>query len=160
MLALISRIRRLRPQFSLRALLLFMLVCALPCGWYARAERQRKAVETAFEGGGGLYPLFLYDHECAPSGAIDLVRYCDTHKPSARYSNLFHRPIILLAGVGHCRGLPSRLTGLSDIEVFLLIQPVQHEQTEYIRWQSLGELTSLEQIYLGNGRVRVKDRRR
>ena len=55
-------------QFSLRTLLIFMLVCAVACAWLGRMieqkRRERGAVEAIRKAGGSV----LYDYQVQPSG--------------------------------------------------------------------------------------------
>jgi len=62
--------RRRRYQFSLRTLLVFMLLCGAGLGWLAmkmqRAKRQREAVEGIREAGGGVF----YDYQLDETSAL------------------------------------------------------------------------------------------
>jgi hypothetical protein len=60
--------KRRRFQFSLRTLMIFVLLCAVPCGWLAarmqRARRQKSAVDEIVKEGGWVE----YDYEIDASG--------------------------------------------------------------------------------------------
>ena len=115
-------------------------------------------METAFDAEFDYLPLpmFLYDDEVAASGEIDVVRAGERSQPKTLCANLFHRPKILLGGLGGCQDSPSRLESLSDIELFLLVQAAQRAAEQgHVRWHVLEQLTFLKQIYLGTSRVNV-----
>ena len=82
----VSLMFRRRFQFSIRSLLVFVLVCAVVCSWFAvrtkQARRQREVVEIISKKGG----MVLYAYECfifdpflvspepsAPAWLIDLL---------------------------------------------------------------------------------------
>ena len=60
-------------QFSIRSLLLLMVVVAIPCSWLAaarqQAEKQREAVQRIWKAGG----VAAYDYQVNPSGYLTLA---------------------------------------------------------------------------------------
>ena len=65
----ISLVSRHRFQFSIRSLLLFVLVVAVVCSWFAvkmqQARRQREAVKIAYD----LSGTVVYDYQVGSSGS-------------------------------------------------------------------------------------------
>jgi hypothetical protein len=66
-------------QFSLRSLLIFVAICAIPCGWFGarmeRATKQKAAVEAIVKAGGSV----RYDYERDATG--NWIPVAEPHAP-------------------------------------------------------------------------------
>ena len=135
----------LRLRFSLLTLFLFMLACGALCGWYARADRQRRAVEA----------VCGYESWCLYGTSANEQLFGPYERPKQPLVlNLFHSPRVFVGGLSGCSD-PWGLFGFSDIEVFIATQALQNVPPRPVPWDSSCELSSLEEVYIG-GRARFK----
>jgi len=131
-------------RFGLRSLLLFVLVCAVVCSWFAvklhRARKQREAAEEIVKAGGGVF----YDYEA--QGA---------EPPAAWLRKLFGDDFFgnvkaaFIRGPKSGDGVLGRLKDLAELEVlYLEASDVNDADLEHLR-----ALTRLKFLNLWGPRV-------
>jgi hypothetical protein len=155
---LVCLLFRWRFQFSIRSLLVFVVVAALPCGWLAsqmkEAERQKAAAEAIMK----LDGLAWYDHQYWESSDGTKIVHVDA-RPSGPVSlqSLLGRDFFNSVVAVVLDGTKVTDADLEHIEVLAQIQELDLERTP-ITDAGLGNLKSLTRLQrLNLGQTQVSD---